>query len=227
MSSLDKMVSSSKRSPDMLVSSQKLTSSQSRMVGNIKDAAYEVGYNKKHIEDQMINGVHVRILRGNDVEIDNHNGYNLSHKIRWNNNAKAKDPTWNQLCHFLKNNVLFKMKVFGEATYKVGEFMCADFASALHNSAEATGILCASVTTVRRNSSTGHALVLFNTTDKGWVFVDPTSGMVFSKRNFFDQGDDYTPDFAMIAEKLVTRSQLLRAMRDHFEKKFDFVEIQW
>ena len=229
MSSLDKMVSSSKkkRSPDMLVSNKKLTSSQTRMVGNIKDAAFEVGYAKKHIEDQSINGIHVRILRGNDLEITNRSDYKMSHQIRWVNNNKTKDSTWKQLYNFLKKNVIFNMAMYAEATYKPDEFMCEDFAAALHNNAESSGIKCAYVAVWKLNAPRGHALVMFNTTDKGWVFVDPTAGMVFSKRNFFDCGENYVPDFAMVGEKEITRSHLKRAVDHYFEKKYNIMEIQW
>jgi hypothetical protein len=102
-------ISSSKRSSDMLLtSSQKrmlLTSSQKRTVNNIKDEAYEVGYKQKHIKDIIINGVHVRITRGNDVELTDRQDYRMSHKVRWGNNTRASDPSWGKLKHFLKNNV--------------------------------------------------------------------------------------------------------------------------
>lgn len=228
-SSLGNMVSSGSRrqSPDMLVSNRNLTSSQKRMVGNIKDTAYEVGYNKRHIEDIVINGIHVRILRGNDVDISDRKDYKISHQVRWAGNNSAKDTTWAQLYNFLRSNVIFNMAMYGETTYKPDEFMCEDFAAALHNNAESAGIKCASVDLFRLDSNRGHAIVMFNTTDKGWVFVDPTAGMVFSKRNFFDQGRNYVLDFAIVGEKEITRSQLNRAIKSYFEKKYNIVEIQW
>ena len=202
-----------------------LTSSQRRTVGNIKDTAYEVGYEKRHIKDMSINGVHVRILHGNDLEFDERNDYRMSHKIRWQNNPNARDPTWSQLKYFLQNNTFFQLSMFGESTYKKAEFMCADFASALHNNAEASGIRCADIAAFHRSGA--HAIVMFDTTDKGWIFVDPTAGMVFSKRNYFDQGRNYIPDFAMIGESMVTPSRLREALNDYFSKGYASIEVRW
>jgi hypothetical protein len=224
----DQILSREFRSSELLQprSYSQLRSSEKRTVDNIKDSAFEVGYNKRHIEDLQINGKHVRILRGNDTEIDDRTDYKMSHKVRWVNNERSKDPTWSQLYSFLKRNIIFNMAIFGETTYKPDEFMCADFASALHNNAESNGIRCGDVTAYRFNDR-GHALVVFNTTDKGWVFVDPTAGMVFSKRNYFDFGKNYIPDFAMVGEKYITKSQLAQAIEAYFGEPFSGFEIRW
>ncbi|MFH2112302.1 MAG: hypothetical protein ABIJ47_13705 [Candidatus Bathyarchaeota archaeon] len=62
--------------------------------------------------------------------------------------------------------------------------ICADFAETLHNNAERAGFRCAYVSiklsgysdpyNYSISSDTGHALVAFNTTDKGLIYIDST-----------------------------------------------------
>jgi hypothetical protein len=86
----------------------------------------------------------------------------------------ADNPTMDKLRKFLKSDKTDRIE------YKMGEFVCADFAELLHNQSEEKGIKCAYVTidlgpTSERPQSEGHALVAFNPTDHdGLVFVDCT-----------------------------------------------------
>ena len=52
-------------------------------------------------------------------------------------------------------------------------YMCANFAVGLHNNAEKSGIRCA----IAVNPEIAHAFNAFNTTDKGLVYVDASTGM--------------------------------------------------
>lgn len=54
-----------------------------------------------------------------------------------------------------------------------GEYVCFDFAADLNNNAEAKGIRTAYVRI--RAEEWGHALVAFDTTDKGIIYIDPQS----------------------------------------------------
>lgn len=90
------------------------------------------------------------------------------------NNAKAKNPSWEQLVHFLRNDTTDRK------TYDYNTFRCGSFAEELHNNAEAQGIAAAYVLTDNetwRTSSNFHVLHAFNafqTTDRGLIFVDCT-----------------------------------------------------
>jgi len=57
-------------------------------------------------------------------------------------------------------------------TYIGGEYVCSDFAAEVNNNAEAQGIRCALVD-VKYPGDWGHAIVAFETTDKGLVFIEP------------------------------------------------------
>ncbi len=57
--------------------------------------------------------------------------------------------------------------------FVTGEYVCSDFAAELNNNAEANGIRAAYVRI--RAEKWGHALVAFETTDRGIVFIEPQS----------------------------------------------------
>jgi hypothetical protein len=82
----------------------------------------------------------------------------------------ATDPSWDELLTFLQQDDT------DEHLFRDGEFVCADFAELLHNNAEASGIRAAFVGVDFRADEEAHALNAFNTTDKGLVYVDCTSG---------------------------------------------------
>ena len=106
------------------------------------------------------------------------------------NYKNATDPTWNGLMTFLNADDTIKNK------YISPTFTCADFARMLHDKAEANGIKCAFIAVEFYNRTInysiydngdpdfsspsgsmdiGHALNVFNTIDKGIVYVDASS----------------------------------------------------
>jgi len=106
------------------------------------------------------------------------------------NNRSAIDPTYDQLIAFLKSDNTSSMK------YSAPDWTCADFAKQLHDNAEAHGIRAAFVAVEFTNDSInysiyddgsgnfqpptsdadyGHGIDLFNTTDKGPIYVDASS----------------------------------------------------
>ena len=56
-----------------------------------------------------------------------------------------------------------------------GAFVCADFAEAIHNNAEAVGIRAGWVSLTFEGTSEGHALNAFETADRGLVYIDCTN----------------------------------------------------
>ena len=91
--------------------------------------------------------------------------YSTSTVLATENNPKAKDTTYAKLIDFVEKNSV------GRRQYVKKQFMCADFATMIHNRAEAAGIRCGIVTIEYKNGR-GHAFTIFNTTDKGILCVD-------------------------------------------------------
>jgi hypothetical protein len=70
----------------------------------------------------------------------------------------------------------FWLRVAEEQTSQPTPRICSDFAEMLHNDAEIHGIRAGYVTITLASSSSGHAIDVFNTTDRGLVFIDDTGG---------------------------------------------------
>jgi hypothetical protein len=85
-------------------------------------------------------------------------------------NADAHDPTYAELMSFLSTDDTVNNK------YDNPNFTCANFASELQNHAEALGIQCGYASLKFYGKSDGHAVDVFNTIDRGPVYVDTTGG---------------------------------------------------
>jgi len=118
------------------------------------------------------------------------------------NNKESTNPTYLQLLNFLKADktdefsyeltLLVVQYYYGEAEDKIDlEYIksiidrlaqpkdpkiCADFAERLHNNAELEGIRCGYVS-LEMDDSIGHACNMFETTDKGTVYIDVTGSL--------------------------------------------------
>jgi hypothetical protein len=99
---------------------------------------------------------------GNDYECGGDDHY-----ITLTNYANAKNPTYARLLSFLKEDKT------DEKPY-TDTYVCADFAETLHNNAEKKGIKCAWVGCDFKEGGDGHAFNMFETTDKGKIFIDDT-----------------------------------------------------
>lgn len=107
-------------------------------------------------------------------------------RIILNNTQNAADPTYEELIDFLKNDQTNQIR------YNSDSFV---YAQKLHDSAEKAGYRCAWVS-VQFTEGREHACNSFNTTDKGTVFVDRTSGNSGGNWDSFvdvDIGKQYIP----------------------------------
>ena len=121
------------------------------------------------------------------------------------NNKNAENPSYAELLTFLKSDKTDEFPYqysfsiggfyYGEAEDKIDlEYIlkiingkeqpaspkvCADFAERLHNNAEKAGIRCGYVIIDNLN----HALNVFETTDKGLVYIDDTGTYLFGPSN--------------------------------------------
>ncbi len=78
---------------------------------------------------------------------------------------ELRDPTYQEALQFIKLDQTDK------SLYKEGEYTCANFAADFKNNALKAGFRCGYVIVFMVDGS--HALNCFNTTDKGFVFVEP------------------------------------------------------
>ena len=92
------------------------------------------------------------------------------------------DPTYSEVISFITSDKTDK-KQYSE------HFTCINFAQEVNNNAEARGIRCG-VVFVNLSGGDGHALVAFNTTDRGLVFFEPQS----DERVNLQVGKDYWAD---------------------------------
>jgi len=95
------------------------------------------------------------------------------------NNPNATNPTYAMLVAFIVAN-----SVDTNTYFKGGPkaYVCSDFAEDVHNDAEAAGIRAAWVSIDLQGEDEGHALNLFETSDRGLVYIDCTGerhGFVF------------------------------------------------
>ena len=123
------------------------------------------------------------------------------------NNKNAKNPTYAELLSFLAEDKTdeFHYQItinslgtyFGNAEDQLDlnrikniidgmeqpgtPKVCSDFAERLHNNTEMAGIRCGYVTLDLDDG--GHALNVFNTTDKGLIYIDDTGRFLFGPSN--------------------------------------------
>lgn len=100
--------------------------------------------------------------------------------VRLIHNASARNPTFNQVAAFLVVDDTDKLK------YTTGKFVCSNFAERLQNNAENVGITCGWVAINFEDDHAGHSCNVFNTVDKGLVFVDCTGSINQKTEDSFD-----------------------------------------
>ena len=81
--------------------------------------------------------------------------------------VKTHNPTYKELMSFLASDNT------DAHPYIDGQYVCFDFAADLNNNADAAGVQAAYVRL--RSTDWGHAVVAFNTVDRGLVFIEPQS----------------------------------------------------
>jgi len=82
--------------------------------------------------------------------------------------SAADDVTWAEVRQFLLSDQTDRI------LYDDDTFACADYAERLHNDAERAGIRAGYVVINFASGPPGHALNVFNTTDRGLIYVDDT-----------------------------------------------------
>jgi len=83
---------------------------------------------------------------------------------------ETRNPTYTEMMEFLEADDT------DSKPFVNGEYVCFDYAAELNNNADAKGIRAAYVRI--RSDEWGHALVAFDTVDKGLVYIEPQSDVV-------------------------------------------------
>lgn len=97
--------------------------------------------------------------------------------------TKLEDPTYDEALSFIFNDRT------NENTYNSITYNCVHFSTDVNNNAEKKGIRCAFVELILTNNYP-HAIVAFNTTDKGLVFFEPQ----LDEKAEIEIGKDYWQD---------------------------------
>ncbi len=77
-----------------------------------------------------------------------------------------RDPSYQEMKAFLEQDET------SEQEYLMNEYICVDFAANVKANAAKEGIRCAYVV-IEYLGTTGHAIVAFDTTDRGLVYIEP------------------------------------------------------
>ena len=120
------------------------------------DQTYEVGYQEGYGE-----AYHKGYSKGYEIGRGSSSKEAAAHRVELHN------PTYKEVIDFLADD-----KTDSNPFIK-GEYVCFDFAAELNNNAEAGGIRAAYVRI--RAREWGHAVVAFETVDRGLVFIEPQS----------------------------------------------------
>jgi len=78
----------------------------------------------------------------------------------------VRNPTYKEMREFLSQDTT------DSRTYVVDKYNCSDFSAEINNNAESQGIRCA-VVDIFHPGGYGHAIVAFETVDKGLIFIEP------------------------------------------------------
>lgn len=97
------------------------------------------------------------------------------------------DPTYSEVMTFIRDDKTERK------TYVEDTFTCTHYSLAVNNNSEKNGIRCA-IVTVKLSGGEGHALVAFNTTDKGLLFIEPQS----DEKVNLEIGEDYWADCVVV-----------------------------
>lgn len=101
-----------------------------------------------------------------------------------------RDPTYNEVLEFISSDKT------DENEYDPGSYTCINFAADVKNNAFYKGYRCGYVYILFPDS--GHAIVCFNTVDRGLVFIEPQSDDVVNLvigQPYWNRSKYYAPDY--------------------------------
>lgn len=106
-------------------------------------------------------------------------------KLQSGNKYELHDPTYNEVANFIASDAT------DEIPYDSETFDCEQFSQLVNNNSENQGIRCAYVILYFNDTNTGHAIVGFDTVDRGMVYIEPQSDEWVEN---LEVGNDYWTD---------------------------------
>ncbi len=131
------------------------------------------------------------------------------------NNPAATDPTFDELIDFIQSDPTDRIH------YVDGVFVCADFAEAVHNNAEAAGIRAGWVGVTFNGADIGHAINIFQTSDRGAVMIDCTGSSNLTSTDsrdmiaYIQEGSPYG---------VISLEKVIDSGMDYFSLTYDYYE---
>ena len=143
-----------------------LTGSEGELLGTRDELATlrsELESTKDHLSDVE---VELQLAQDNLIDIEEELADTKARLAAMETDAlHLHNPTFEEALDFLERDQTDANE------YLEGEYVCSHFAADVNNNAEQQGIRCALVDV--RFSSSGHAIIAFDTTDEGMVYFDP------------------------------------------------------
>ncbi len=139
-----------------------------------KRVGYAEGYGKGYENGYLIGresgyedgrAIGYRWGYGNGYKCGYDNGYIYGVELGRGHGYTIKDPTYLEMCSFIQRDQTDKNE------YIEGVYICENFAADVCNHAEEENIRCAFV--IIHFPEGGHAIVAFNTADRGLIFIEP------------------------------------------------------
>ena len=134
-----------------------------RVAAAFKDA-YDYGYTQTYdinYQKAMAEGYDKGYTKGLEISDSRNSTQPTSRLVQMHN------PTYAEMKAFLAADQTDKKP------YIDGQYVCFDYASDVNNAADAAGLQAAYVRL--RSSDWGHAVVAFDTVDRGLIFIEPQS----------------------------------------------------
>jgi len=106
-------------------------------------------------------------------------------KLQSGNKYQLHDPTYREVANFIASDTT------NEIPYDNETFDCEDYSQLINNNAESRGMRCAYVVLYFYDTNAGHAIIGFDTVDRGMVYVEPQSD---ERVENLEVGNDYWTD---------------------------------
>jgi len=152
------------------------------------ELGHEVGYGKGY-EEGYSTGHNIGYRIGNDTGYDD--GYVQGVEEGAGRGFNIRDPTYKEAMRFVRNDKTDSMK------YDAEDFNCQDFAAMFKSNAFKAGYRCYYVV-IDFIADVGHAFVGFNTTDRGFIYIETQSDRKMSVeigKPYWDRSIYETPDY--------------------------------
>jgi hypothetical protein len=135
------------------------------------------------------------------------------------NNPDAVDPTFSEMVAFIKADPTDTRDYIEDGE---NAFVCSDFAEMVHNNAEAAGIRAGWVGIRFRDTEEGHAIDVFDTTDRGLVYIDCTNG-----KDTGDNEDDDIKSWDTVAYVEAGKKYGILSIDRVVDSGFDYYSLQY